>query len=221
MIGDVTGHVVAAAPIMAQIRHMLRALVFDHGGPPSLVVSKLDRALPMFAEPPTATLVLTQLERVAEAYLLRWSNSGTPPPLLLHLGLGARFLSPVRHGNPVGVDPTVPRYDHAQRLPARSTPPRWSGCVPSSSRGAASCSTTMSPCSPCACRTTGRGEAPGGPVLRERWARQNFGSGDWALTSSAASASDSTDGGEPSSGLFAVSFMARTATTPTAAAPTA
>ncbi|WP_281287683.1 SpoIIE family protein phosphatase [Streptomyces griseofuscus] len=66
VIGDVTGHVVAAAPIMAQIRNMLRALVFDHGGPPSLVVSKLDRALPMFAEPPTATLVLTQLEQLGD-----------------------------------------------------------------------------------------------------------------------------------------------------------
>ncbi|MEU3530831.1 GAF domain-containing SpoIIE family protein phosphatase [Streptomyces murinus] len=121
VIGDVTGHAVAAAPIMAQIRNMLRALVFDHGGPPSLVVSKLDRALTMFAEPPTATLVLTRLERVADEFVLRWSNAGHPPPLLLHPGLGARFLSPARHGIPVGVDPTVPRYDHAQRLPPGST----------------------------------------------------------------------------------------------------
>lgn len=175
----------------------------------------------MFAEPPTATLVLTRLERVAEGYLLRWSNTGQPPPLLLHPGLGARFRSPACHGIPVGVDPTVPGTTMRSGFQRGSTPPRWSGCAPSSSRGAASCSATVSPCSPRACRTTGSGEAPGGPVLRERWARQNFGSGDWALTSSAASASDSTDGGEPSSGLFAVSFMARTATTPTAAAPMA
>ncbi|WP_346342466.1 GAF domain-containing protein [Streptomyces sp. SID685] len=57
-----------------------------------------------------------------DAYLLRWSHAGDPPPLL-HPGLGARFLSPACHGIPVGVDPTVPRYDHAQRLAAGSTRP--------------------------------------------------------------------------------------------------
>lgn len=47
---------------------------------------------------------------------------------------------------------------------------------------------------------------------------QNFGSGVWAWTSSSASAVVSTDGGDPASGLFAVSFMQATAITPTRAA---
>ncbi|MFJ8091625.1 PP2C family protein-serine/threonine phosphatase [Streptomyces griseofuscus] len=125
VIGDVTGHVVAAAPIMAQIRNMLRALVFDHGGPPSLVVSKLARALTMFAEPPTATLVLTRLERARRRGVPpALEQHGTPPPLLLHPGLGARFRSPACHGIPVGVDPTVPGttmrsgFPRAARRPA-------------------------------------------------------------------------------------------------------
>ncbi|MEW2620453.1 PP2C family protein-serine/threonine phosphatase [Streptomyces sp. NPDC048106] len=95
-------------------------LVFDHGGPPSLVVSRLDRALTTFAEPPTATLVLARLERAGGEYLLRWSNAGHPPPLLLDAD-GARFLSPDHHGIPVGVDPAFPRYDHEHRLSAGST----------------------------------------------------------------------------------------------------
>lgn len=63
------------------------------------------------------------------------------------------------------------------------------------------------------CRFVGKryGPWPGG-------AGQNFGSGLWAWTSSAASSSVSTDGGEPASGLFAVSFMQATAITPTRAA---
>lgn len=47
---------------------------------------------------------------------------------------------------------------------------------------------------------------------------QNFGSGVWDWTSSAASSFVSTDGGEPSSGCCAVSFMHATAITPTSAA---
>lgn len=47
---------------------------------------------------------------------------------------------------------------------------------------------------------------------------QNFGSGVCAATSSSASAVVSTDGGELTSGLLAVSFMQATAITPTSAA---
>lgn len=121
VVGDVTGHDVEAAPLMGQIRYMLRALVYDHGGPPSLVVSKLDRALTMFAEPPTATLVLGRIERADGRYTLRWSNAGHPPPLLIGADGGSRFLAPAHHGIPVGIDPAVPRYDHAYPLAAGST----------------------------------------------------------------------------------------------------
>ncbi|MGJ3561903.1 PP2C family protein-serine/threonine phosphatase [Streptomyces sp. INA 01156] len=67
VVGDVTGHDVEAAPLMGQIRNMLRALAFDRGGPPGLVVSRLDHALTMFEEPPTATLVFGRIERTGGA----------------------------------------------------------------------------------------------------------------------------------------------------------
>ncbi|RAG83334.1 hypothetical protein DN069_22705 [Streptacidiphilus pinicola] len=121
VVGDVTGHDVEAAPLMGQIRNMLRALVYDHGGPTSLVLSKLDHALTMFPEPPTATLVLGRIEEADGAYTLHWSNAGHPPPLLVGADGSTRYLAPSHHGIPVGIDPAVPRYDHAHPLPAGST----------------------------------------------------------------------------------------------------
>ncbi|MFJ9927813.1 Serine phosphatase RsbU, regulator of sigma subunit [Streptomyces misionensis] len=121
VVGDVTGHAVAAAPVMGQIRNMLRALAYDHGGPPSLVVTKLDRALTMFTEPPTATLVLARVEHTGGEYVLRWSNAGHPPPLLVEADGTTHFLAPARHGLPVGVEPSFGRYDDEHRLPAGST----------------------------------------------------------------------------------------------------
>ncbi|PZG82826.1 hypothetical protein C1I97_35065, partial [Streptomyces sp. NTH33] len=86
VVGDVTGHDVEAAPLMGQIRNMLRALALDRGEPPGQVVSRLDRALTMFADPPTATLLLGHIERgraEGEQYTFGWSNAGHLPPLLV------------------------------------------------------------------------------------------------------------------------------------------
>ncbi|MFE9093149.1 PP2C family protein-serine/threonine phosphatase [Streptomyces sp. NPDC007264] len=121
MIGDVTGHDVEAAPLMGQIRNMLRALVYDRGGPSGLIVSKLDRALTMFDDPPTATLVLGRIERRQGRYTFRWSNAGHPPPLLIGPEGVGTYLAPTHHGIPVGVDPSVPRFDHEHPLPPGST----------------------------------------------------------------------------------------------------
>lgn len=119
VVGDVTGHDVQVAPVMGQIRNMLRALAYDRGGPPSLVVSKLDAALTMFGEPTVATLVLGRIERGGEsedAYTFRWTNAGHPPPLLVAADGHTRYLAPARHGIPVGIDPSVPRFGHAHPL---------------------------------------------------------------------------------------------------------
>ncbi|MEU5614468.1 GAF domain-containing SpoIIE family protein phosphatase [Streptomyces sparsogenes] len=121
VVGDVTGHDVEAAPLMGQIRNMLRALAFDRREPPGLVVSRLDRALTMFADPPTATLVLGRLERGREGYTFGWSNAGHPPPLVIGADGGTQYLAPARHGIPVGIDPSVPRFDHTYPLPPGAT----------------------------------------------------------------------------------------------------
>ncbi|MER6142016.1 GAF domain-containing SpoIIE family protein phosphatase [Streptomyces sparsogenes] len=122
VVGDVTGHDVEAAPLMGQIRNMLRALAHDRGGPPSLVVSKLDAALTMFGPPPVATLVFGRIEGGADVgYTFRWTNAGHPPPLVVTPDGATRYLAPARHGIPVGIEPSVPRFDHAHPLPPGAT----------------------------------------------------------------------------------------------------
>ncbi|MEV0692976.1 GAF domain-containing SpoIIE family protein phosphatase [Streptomyces sp. NPDC050388] len=124
VVGDVTGHDVEAAPLMGQIRNMLRALAFDRDGPPGLVVSRLDHALTMFEDPPTATLVFGRIERTGGAgggYTFGWSNAGHLPPLLVGADGGTRYLAPARHGIPVGIEASVPRFSHELPLPPGST----------------------------------------------------------------------------------------------------
>ncbi|MFB7461788.1 PP2C family protein-serine/threonine phosphatase [Streptomyces sp. NPDC056188] len=122
VVGDVTGHDVEAAPLMGQIRNMLRALAFDRCGPPSLIVNRLDRALTAVDEPPAATLVLARIERdPAAGYVLSWTNAGHPPPLLITAEGTAQWLAPDAHGIPVGVQPGLPRPDHRHPLPPEST----------------------------------------------------------------------------------------------------
>lgn len=124
VVGDVTGHDVEAAPLMGQIRNMLRAIALDRGEPPGMVVSRLDRALTMFDEPPTATLVLGRIERDPEEggqYTFAWSNAGHLPPLLVDADGHTRYLAPARHGIPVGIEASVPRFSHTHPLPPAST----------------------------------------------------------------------------------------------------
>ncbi|WP_406408033.1 PP2C family protein-serine/threonine phosphatase [Streptomyces sp. NBC_01643] len=121
VIGDVTGHDVEAAPLMGQIRNMLRALAYDHGGPPSLIVSRLDHALTMFDDPPTATLVCGRIEEGRDGYTFRWSNAGHLPPLLIGADGDTGYLAPTQHGIPVGIDPSIPRFTHEHPLPPGST----------------------------------------------------------------------------------------------------
>ncbi|MFF4568298.1 PP2C family protein-serine/threonine phosphatase [Streptomyces sp. NPDC001410] len=121
VVGDVTGHDVEAAPLMGQLRNMLRALAFDRCEPPGLIVSRLDRALTMFEDPPMATLVFGRIEPGPDGYTFGWSNAGHPPPLLIGADGSARYLAPARHGIPVGIDASVPRFNHAQALPPAST----------------------------------------------------------------------------------------------------
>ncbi|WSA04675.1 SpoIIE family protein phosphatase [Streptomyces sp. NBC_00841] len=124
VVGDVTGHDVEAAPLMGQIRNMLRAIALDRCGPPGLIMSKLDHALTMFDDPPTATLILGRIEHgraVGGGYTFGWSNAGHLPPLLVGADGSTRYLAPARHGIPVGIDASVPRFSHDHPLPPGST----------------------------------------------------------------------------------------------------
>ena len=125
VIGDVTGHDMAAAAGMGQLRGLLRAFAFDRAEPPSEVVGRLDRALAGLDVESLATLVLARIEQGAEdaergLRRLRWTNAGHPPPIVLHPDGSTELLESAPELL-VGLRPDARRSDHAHVLPPGAT----------------------------------------------------------------------------------------------------
>ncbi len=121
VIGDVVGHDLQAAAAMAQVRNMLRALLYDQRTPPSAVLAHLDQALQAITDQPVTTACLARIEPAHPGtWTLRWSTAGHPPPLLLAPAHQARYL-PADPDLPLGVDTSQPRHDHTHPVPAGST----------------------------------------------------------------------------------------------------
>jgi GAF domain-containing protein/anti-sigma regulatory factor (Ser/Thr protein kinase) len=124
MIGDVTGHDMAAAAQMGQLRSMLRALAWSHDELPSALLTLLDRANDRLGPHAGASAVVVRLERLPlrgehpfepGSYLVTWSNAGHPPPLVLRRDGGVERLDP-RPDLLLGVAPATPRHDHTAVL---------------------------------------------------------------------------------------------------------
>lgn len=126
VVGDVTGHDWTAAAVAGQLRNMLRGIAsaLDHRDPDQ-VLGALDRAL---GETGIATLATALVARVEEpavppsdgARILRWSNAGHPPPLLLQPDGTATLLE--RPANLLlGVAPETPRGHHTIALQPGAT----------------------------------------------------------------------------------------------------
>jgi phosphoserine phosphatase RsbU/P len=115
VIGDVAGHDAPAAATMAQTRGMLRGVAQSMAGSPAAVLSALDRA---FATLQVGTLVTLTLATVdprpfgsSGALLLRWSNAGHPPPILVCADGTTKLLE--RRPDPLlGVYTAADRADH-------------------------------------------------------------------------------------------------------------
>ncbi|GLX01892.1 SpoIIE family protein phosphatase [Microtetraspora sp. NBRC 16547] len=121
VIGDVIGHDLTAAAQMSQIRNMLRAYAWEYGGPPSLVVDRLDRALPHISTATLATLVFARVEGPEGGpWRLHWTSAGHPPPLLVTNDGKVSFLEDGQ-GLMLGTDMTTKRPDAAAPLPPRAT----------------------------------------------------------------------------------------------------
>ena len=87
-IGDVVGHGSGAAAAMGQLRGLLRALAYDNDEPPSATLSRMERAAAGLAVTQLATVILARIERLPDVpvsgrRILRWSNAGHVPPVLL------------------------------------------------------------------------------------------------------------------------------------------
>ena len=120
VIGDVVGHDSDAAAAMGQLRGLLRALAYDNDEPLSATLSRTEHAARGLAVSTMATVVLARVERhpdvpVAGTRVLRWSNAGHLPPVLLAPD-GSTTLLETRPELMLGIDPDAPRTDHTAEL---------------------------------------------------------------------------------------------------------
>lgn len=87
-IGDITGHDIHAATLMAQARSMLRQADLDHpGSGPGHVLAAFEHANRTLGLNASGTLVHAHLRRRPPpedgGWELSWTNAGHPPPLLV------------------------------------------------------------------------------------------------------------------------------------------
>ena len=82
-VGDVAGHSLHAATVMAELRHATRAYLAE-GHSPSAVVDRLNQLMLRLIPNEVATLCLLLIE--PETGRARLANAGHPPPLLSHGG---------------------------------------------------------------------------------------------------------------------------------------
>ncbi len=82
-IGDVAGHSLHAATVMAEVRHALRAFIAEGHGPGS-ILERLNNLLMRFLPDEIATMCLLRLDPSTGTVTL--ANAGHPPPLLVRDG---------------------------------------------------------------------------------------------------------------------------------------
>ncbi len=82
VIGDVTGHSIAAAAAMSQYRSMLRTLLIDRHEPPSALLRRLEHTSYALGHTGLTTVLLAYLDPdPAGGYTLTWANAGHMAPI--------------------------------------------------------------------------------------------------------------------------------------------
>ena len=126
-IGDVSGHDEVAAAKMGQIRGLLRALAYDaedrpHGDSPATVLTRLEYVAQGLAVSEISTAILARIEDATDVpgRVLRWSNAGNAPPVVL-MPDGSTVLLDDKSDLLLGVDPAHARQDHEIHLEPGST----------------------------------------------------------------------------------------------------
>lgn len=121
MVGDVVGHDSVAAAGMGQLHSMLRGVAVTNSARPARLLRDLDRTLATLRMRTNATVLVARVEGGpgTEQMVLRWSNAGHPPPVLV--GRDGRVSVLEAHDLLLGVDPERPRHDHTLGLQSSAT----------------------------------------------------------------------------------------------------
>jgi serine phosphatase RsbU (regulator of sigma subunit) len=107
VIGDVVGHDTEAAAAMGQMRSLLRGIAVHTGSGPASVLRGVDQVMETLQVDTTATALVARLE----PEVLRWSNAGHPPPMLVDADGSVRELA----SSPdllLGLEPATSRQEH-------------------------------------------------------------------------------------------------------------
>ena len=83
VVGDVTGHDVAAATGMAQVRSTLRALAVNHDESPAELLTRLDETLGSLGQDLIGTCLVVRLSRRGAEWRAQLATAGHPAPLLI------------------------------------------------------------------------------------------------------------------------------------------
>lgn len=102
---------------------MLRTIAWTLGDGPAAQVQRLDRAMQDLAVDAMASLVYARVEADdgTDGRVLRWTNAGHPPPLLVDVDGATTFLDDGVPDLMVGVQPDTERRDQAIRLTPGAT----------------------------------------------------------------------------------------------------
>jgi GAF domain-containing protein/anti-sigma regulatory factor (Ser/Thr protein kinase) len=116
-VGDVVGHGLAAAAIMAQLRTALRAYAAD-GHPPGATVERVNRLMWQLGPTTMTTLVYAVIDPARET--LDLVNAGHPPPLVITPGGEAEYL-PLQGGVALGASALATYRGEPHPFPTGST----------------------------------------------------------------------------------------------------
>lgn len=112
VIGDVVGHDTAAAAAMGQVRGLLRGVAARTGDGPADVLCGVDHVIETLQVGTTASVIVARLEPTPEGgAVLRWSNAGHPPPMVVDAAGAVTVLTNPEPDLLLGIDPASERNE--------------------------------------------------------------------------------------------------------------